>query len=107
MKEGSAVPCEWSVNSKEHNYCFWRWIQDNSLPNGKFESLTQNETAALIGGPPNKVQATVKEALEKLKKSEYLPLLAEYNGGTGDSDAGDGADWDKILPDSGDSDPEY
>lgn len=80
MRGNMTPSCPWWVNSKEHNYCFWRWLKDKSTPDGKMDPLLQNEIAKLFGCSSTKVHFILKEALESLKKSEYLEILAEYVG---------------------------
>lgn len=103
MKSDAEPPCEWWVNSKEHHYCFWRYIQDVSLPDGRMDPLLQNEIAQLLGCSSTKIHFILKEGLEKLKKSEYLEILADYHGG-GDPDSGTGTDVNSMIPADNDSD---
>lgn len=102
MKTDASPPCEWWVNSKEHHYCFWRYIQDVGLPNGKMDPLLQNEIAGLLGCSSTKIHFILKEGLEKLKKSEYLDILSDYNQSETELDAG--IDLNHFLPLEGDSD---
>lgn len=82
----------WYVNSPEHRNCFWRYVSDRSLPNGEMKPLYQHEIADLEGCSPTKVHFTIKEAVEKLKKSDYLPYIIE-----GSILAEDGSHYEGML----------
>lgn len=101
----------WFVHSSEHRNCFWRWIADRSLPNGEMKALYQHEIAELEGCSPTKVHFTIKEAVEKLKKSAYLPYIVEGSIHAEDDSHHDSAvgypdqGFDSIF-NPGDSDPD-
>lgn len=80
--------CPWSIDSEEHNFCFWRYIQSSSTPDGKMEPLLQNEIAQLFGCSSTKIHFILKEAFKNLEKSEYLEILADFHG-SGESSSGD------------------
>lgn len=78
VKSNSIPSCPWWVNSKKHNYCFWRWVRDNSSEDGRMDPLLQNEIAKLFGCSSTKVHFILKEAMESLKNNEHLGVLADY-----------------------------
>lgn len=41
--------CEWWINSKEHNYCFWKYVKNNSREDGSLPPLKRKELAELLG----------------------------------------------------------
>lgn len=94
-KSEEAAPCPWSINSKEHNYCFWRYVRDNSLPNGQMRPLLQNEISQLLGCSPTKVHFTEKEAKQKLKDSGQLETLVQLI--TGSESGSDDQDLNQIV----------
>lgn len=69
---------EWSINSPEHNNCFWEYVAEQSYPDGYMNPLSQSETAELMGCSPTSVHMLEKSAIEKLKKSPYFELLRDY-----------------------------
>jgi hypothetical protein len=71
--------CPWWIDSEKHNYCFWKFIQENSLPNGKMDSLLQNEIAQTFGCSSTKIHFIVKDAVQKLKASDKKGVLAELS----------------------------
>lgn len=66
---------EWWINSKEHNYCFWSYLRDNSQPDGTMEPLLQSEIAELFGCSSTKVHFMLKEAMDKLMSEENMKIL--------------------------------
>lgn len=58
--------CPWWINSKEHNYCFWRYVQDKSGPDGVMQELVQSELAQLFGWSNTKTHFMLKQAIEEL-----------------------------------------
>ena len=70
--------CEWWINSAEDNYCFWSYIKRNSFTDGTMKPLKQSEIAKLFGCSSTKIYFILKEAVDKLKESEHLPLLAKF-----------------------------
>ena len=69
--------CPWWIDSEKDNYCFWRYLQNNSLPDGKMDSQLQNEIADKFACSSTKIHFILKEAVEKLKDSEYLDVLSD------------------------------
>lgn len=59
--------CKWWINSPKHNYCFWRYIQDKSNPDGVMPELPQSELARLFGWSNTKMHLAVKDAMVELK----------------------------------------
>lgn len=58
--------CPWWINSAEHHYCFWRYIQDKSGPDGVMQELVQSELAQLFGWSNTKTHFMLKQAMEEL-----------------------------------------
>ena len=58
--------CDWWINSPKHNYCFWRFIQDKSNPDGSMKELVQSDLAKLFGWSSAKTSVMLKEATEEL-----------------------------------------
>lgn len=69
---------EWSIDSPEHNNCFWEYVKDKSFEDGFMNPLSQAETAKLMGCSPTSVHMIEKAAIEKLKKSPYFEVLRDY-----------------------------
>jgi hypothetical protein len=98
-----AEGCPWSINSGEHNYCFWKWVRANSLPNGQMRPLLQNEIAQLDNCSPTKIHFTEKDAKAKLKESGHLDtlvnLLSGNESGSDDSEVNSLVDQiEETLP---------
>lgn len=66
---------EWWINSKNHNFCFWSYLRDNSQPDGTMEPLLQSEIADLFGCSSTKVHFMLKEAMDKLMSDENMKIL--------------------------------
>lgn len=74
--------CPWGVNSKKHNYCFWKWLAANSSVDGFMEAKKQDEVAALLKWSSTKVHFTCRSAIQNIKRGPYAKILAELNPGT-------------------------
>lgn len=61
--------CEWWINSKKHNYCFWKYINENSDYNGNMKELLQADLAKLFGCSSTKIHFVLKEAMFALKEA--------------------------------------
>lgn len=61
--------CVWWINSKDHNYCFWRYIKDKSDENGMMKELVQSELADLFGWSNTKTHFMLKQAVEELTQA--------------------------------------
>lgn len=72
--------CPWWINSPENNYSFWTWCRKRSYEDGYMDPLMQNEIAQLLGCSSTKVHFILKEAIEKLKQSKHLHILADLHG---------------------------
>ena len=62
----------WWINSKDHHYCFWKYVHEKSQPNGTMEPLLQAEIAQLFGCSSTKIHFMLKEALAKLRESPTI-----------------------------------
>ncbi len=60
--------CDWWINSKKHNYCFWKYIYDNSSPDGSMKEIPQPELARLFGCSNTKAYFMIKDAIQELKE---------------------------------------
>lgn len=82
-KEGR-IPTEpenpWWIDSEEDMYDFWVWLDRNSTPDGKMESMQQAEIAKLLGCSPTKIHFIIKEAIQKLKDNNLHYILLEHMG---------------------------
>lgn len=61
--------CPWWINSEEHHYCFWKYLEANSNPDGTMRELTQSELAELFGWSNTKTHFMLKEAMEELTEA--------------------------------------
>ena len=68
----------WSINSPEHNNCFWEYVRAKSFPDGFMNPLSQSQTAKIMGCSPTSIHMIEKAAIEKLKNSPYFDILVEY-----------------------------
>lgn len=66
---------EWWINSKDHHFCFWTFIQANSQQDGTMEPLLQSEIAELFGCSSTKVHFMLKEAMDRLTSEENMQIL--------------------------------
>lgn len=69
---------EWWIDSAQDNYCFWQYVQRNSLPDGRMEALQQNEIAKLFGCSATKIHFLLKSAIQKLKESGEIEHLKDF-----------------------------
>lgn len=60
--------CEWWINSESHNYCFWRYINDKSDPDGFMNEMLQSDLAKLFGCSSTKIHFILKETMVELKE---------------------------------------
>lgn len=58
---------DWFINSPQHNFCFWTWLQENHD-----KRHTLSECAELLGISISAIANLEKSALKKLKNSEEL-----------------------------------
>lgn len=58
--------CPWWINSKEYNYCFWKYVHSKSSPDGVMPELVQSDLAQLFGWSNTKTHFVLKEAIEEL-----------------------------------------
>lgn len=54
--------CEWSVNSKTHNFCFWKYTRD--AKNRKTE-LSRHDRAKLLNITTSKLDQLEQEAMQE------------------------------------------
>ena len=66
--------CEWRINSKQNNNCFWTYIHNNSRSDGTMKPLQPSEIAKLIGVPTNQMNDLISDAEEAMK---YLLLRSD------------------------------
>lgn len=90
-------PCEWAINSKEHNYCFWRWVQSQSASDGQMPEHMQGEMSELLGMSSTKVHSTLKDAFKKLKKNKGLTVLLEILRAKQAGESGTNSQIDEVL----------
>lgn len=74
---GKDEDCDWWINSPKDNYCFWRYVQKNSDPEGNMRALSQPQIAKLLNCSSPQVHVIMREALKKLKDSGHLEYLLE------------------------------
>ncbi len=95
------VGCEWSINSDKHHYCFWKLIQEESLPDGRMDSFQQQQIAEFLNVKSSNIHFCLKEAVQKLQKNKHLDILREYYDG---SDYEDSIGFSFDVPGSDESD---
>ncbi len=98
LKSNTPPSCEWWINSEEHNFCFWRWVQDISLPDGRMDPLLQNEIAKLMNCSSTKIHFILKEAFENLKNSDYIDVLKDYATTDAPATYGSGMNVEASIP---------
>ncbi len=59
--------CPWWLNSKDHGYCFWKYLAEKSSPDGVMKELVQSELAELFGYSNTKTHFVLKQAVDELK----------------------------------------
>jgi hypothetical protein len=69
---------EWWIDSPEHGYCFWKFIQDKSTPDGKMEPMQQNEIAKYFGCSATKIHFILKQAIAKIKAQGLDEVLKDF-----------------------------
>jgi hypothetical protein len=101
-KQSSEAPteeleiCSWSVTDTESHYCFWVWIHNQSLPNGKMDLTQQQHIAKLLGEKSSDIHFCIKEAVQKLRDNENIDILKEFDTGK-DYEVGVGLGYDVVL----------
>jgi hypothetical protein len=69
-KEGNKIVqpgrCAWWINSKKHNYCFWKYLRDNSLQDGSIKEHSPAEIAELLGVDLIKSNNLLASAIKKI-----------------------------------------
>jgi hypothetical protein len=82
-KSQDEPPCPWWINSAEHQYCFWRYVQAKSDEDGVMKELVQSELAALFGWSNTKTHFMLKQAMleltDALKANGASELLQDLN----------------------------
>lgn len=58
--------CVWWINSPDHNYCFWKYVNDKSNVDGVMPELVQSDLAHLFGWSNTKTHFVLKEAIQEL-----------------------------------------
>ena len=66
--------CDWRINSKQNNNCFWTYISNNSRSDGTMKPLQSSEIAKLLGVPNNQMPDLIAEA-----ESEMRNILLRSN----------------------------
>lgn len=61
--------CAWWINSEKHNYCFWKYVNEKSTPEGVLPELTHADLAKLFGWSSTKIHFVLKEAVEELTEA--------------------------------------
>ena len=78
LKNEEKHTCPWGINSKKHNYCFWKFLYDNSNSDGSIDPMMQNEIAKLFGCSSTKIHFILKEAMEKLKGNKDFEEFKDF-----------------------------
>lgn len=68
----------WSINSPEHNNCFWDWVRSRTFPDGFMNPLSQAETAKMMGCSPTSIHMIEKSAIEKIRNGPYAEIFKDY-----------------------------
>ena len=87
--EGKVVKeaaCEWYIESKRDNYCFWNFVKRKSDPDGNMRPMLQSEIAEMFGCSPTKIHFIIKEAMQKLKDNGSLDYLRQLSDNIPDED---------------------
>lgn len=66
--------CQWWINSKKYNYCFWKYIKENSNSHGEMPEMPQSDLAKLFGWSNTKAHFMLKEAMD-----EFIKVIQENN----------------------------
>jgi hypothetical protein len=61
--------CPWYINSQKHNYCFWKFVKENSNIDGSMKEYSHSDIARLLSLPNTKINLIIKESLEALVNS--------------------------------------
>lgn len=93
----------WWINSPDNDNSFWKWVKKRSYPDGHMDPLMQNEIAELLGCSSTKVHFILKEAMEKLRKSKHLHILADFHGGGSILKGPEASEVTDLLPSPSDS----
>jgi len=72
------VGCPWGITSAAHNYCFWKYVDDNSDEDGRMEPIPDNEICALLGITKTTLENTLASALKKLKALKDTQTLQDF-----------------------------
>ena len=59
--------CDWYINSKDYNNCFWTYIHENSRPDGTMRPLQSQEIAKLLNTSTAKINEEIELAEDKLR----------------------------------------
>lgn len=70
IQEGSLEGCEWAINDRDSNYCFFRYIHDNA---GKDHSTIEIAEKLLITQAA--VYSGLNRAVSKIKDSDLVKDL--------------------------------
>lgn len=62
----NAPKCQWWINSKKYNYCFWKYVKDKSNEYGEMPELAQSDLAKLFSWSNTKAHFILKEAIDQL-----------------------------------------
>lgn len=61
--------CPWWINSESHNFCFWKYVNAKSTPEGVMPELVQSDLAKLFGWSNTKTHFALKEAIKELTEA--------------------------------------
>lgn len=64
--QGKDAPCDWAINSKVDNYCFWKYVKRVSKPDGSMPEISRDDIAKLLNCSSTKLSILYKEAMEEL-----------------------------------------
>jgi hypothetical protein len=67
--------CPWYINSPEHNYCYWKYMNDTSDDKGQTPSLCYREIGNLLGVSSSTVGITVRKCLDFLKATINIETI--------------------------------
>lgn len=99
-KDLDEVGCPWGITSATHNYCFWKYIHDNSDEDGRMEPIADLEICALLGITKNTLENTYSSAIKKLKALKDTSELQDFREYLVSQIDSDNMDDTVYLPDS-------
>lgn len=64
---GKCQECPWFIESKEYNYCFWKYVNAESNKLGDLPKISRANMATLLGITVPKIQQILKNGIKSLE----------------------------------------